>query len=201
MSRMSLLLLPSISLALTSIATAQNKPAVQRATFETNNGELTVPEDATPEQIVGFLKRASKPIRRRFASRDEMTRFCRRVAKAKVHAANRLSNIGRQDSDLVIVVQAKTDGLNTLGQLGDHEAEAEVTQFLQEMSHHQSLQVAIAARRLQVQRSLANWRTLNDNQKQKALEFITSLVDSQAISVEDVRLAANAAEPDRDARQ
>lgn len=159
---------------------------VSQATF-------IVPENAEPGELVKFINRLRQRPRIRFKTRDEMFDYHRRVSHAKVHAANRLWKIGRNDSDYVVVLNAKFEGLSTLGQLGDAKARAEVDEFLQKMSQHEHPVVASTAKRLKMQGVLNCWPALDIQQKAQFMADLGMLLNADIESLDNVRLAANVA--------
>lgn len=153
--------------------------------------KLEAPAGASADDLARFIGQISKRPRMRFKSRDEAMAYHRRVSRAKLRAANRLWKIGRKDSHLQIVVEAKADGLSTLSQLGDADAQQQMDEFLQEMAGHENPAVAGVAQRLQIQGVLQNWRTLNEQQKHQTVADLAMLVSADVQSLENARLAGN----------
>jgi thiol-disulfide isomerase/thioredoxin len=191
---------------------------VQQATHSKNvaaaepKADLFVlPRNPTAGRLKRFITRLRRPSVR-FQSRQGQQDYYRKASRASIEAADQLIEVAQQEEELDLALQTKLSGLNTLGQLGDADAQAASAEFLPEMMNHERPIVASSAKRLNNRIMFARWqgslsrqRTLQPGQtldatdrlgpedKQRLFEDLSASLDNDTLSVSDVRLASNIA--------
>lgn len=179
-SRVGYLFVLSLSSAsIVSIVRAQEAaaPAAEAPAAEEPAADpFAVPENATPDELLAFLRQVGRPAQP-LKSREDLVAFVQKYNEATSKAVEQILAGEATDDQKGQAVQFKLQALGLAARFGDEQANVALDAFLDELMKSDSPKIVQLAKQNWLMRQVAKWGELEAEQKKAIIDDVVKSVN------------------------